>query len=364
MMTFWQLVTANAKDIVRDRMSLFWFLIFPVLFILLFGTIFSGGGTPSYDVGIACSTDGPLARAISAGLRAVPAFKVHTGTEVEELAALKKGGRSVVIKVPESLPTAALVGAAPGGAAKIYVYYDKTQQVTSQVLLPVVRQVLDEIERGITGAPRIFDVVDQPVQHARLKDIDYLLPGILAMALMQLGLFGSLRAVSLREQKILKSLGATPLPRSLLLAAEVVVRMIMALVQTCAIVVIGHLVFDVNIIGSWLEVFGIVLLGAVTFVSMGYMLVSFAKTEESGQGIIQVVQFPMMFLSGIFFPIDFMPSFLRSIINAMPLTYLGDLLRQVMVGAPPAFSIYTDLLVLACWAVATLILAVKFWRWE
>ncbi|NPV53971.1 MAG: ABC transporter permease [Firmicutes bacterium] len=364
MRTFWQLVMANAKDIVRDKMSLFWFLAFPVLFIFLFGMIFSGGGTPSYDVGIVSNSGGPLSQAITAGLKAVPAFKVHTGTEEDELGALKKGNRSVVIKIPD-VPATALAGAATSGEdVDILVYYDKTQQLASHILLPVVRQVLDEIERGITSAPRLFNVVTEPVQHARLKDIDYLLPGILAMAIMQLGLFGSLRAVSLREQKILKSLGATPLPRGLLLAAEVLVRIIMALVQTCAIIVIGHFAFDVNIVGNWLAVFGIVLLGAVTFVSMGYMLVSFARTEESGQGIIQVVQFPMMFLSGIFFPIDIMPSFLKPVINAMPLTYLGDLLRQVMVGAPPAFSVSTDLLVLGSWAVATLILAVKFWRWE
>ena len=115
------------------------------------------------------------------------------------------------------------------------------KQISSQVLLPVARQVFDEVERRMTGRPRIFEIVAEPVQRAKLRDVDFLLPGILAMALMQLGLFGSLRVVSLREQKILKSLGATPLPRGLLIGAEVVMRILMAMLQACVIEDSSHL---------------------------------------------------------------------------------------------------------------------------
>lgn len=361
MKTFWQLVAASVKDIGRDKMSLFWFLLFPVLFILLFGAIFSNEGNPSYEVGIVSESANPLSEGVSAGIRAVPVFKVHAGTRDDELDALKKGKRSLVVDVSSLSPEAMISSIVP---PKVYVYYDKTQTTAQQVLLPVIRQVFDEIERHITGRPRMFEVVTEPVQRTAMRMIDFLLPGVLAMALMQLGLFGSLRAVSLREQKILKSLGATPLPRGLLLVSEVLVRMVMALIQTFAIVLIGYLVFKVNVLGSWFAVLGIVLLGALTFVSMGYMLASFPKTEEAGVGLVQLVQFPMMFLSGIFFPVDIMPSFLRPVVTAMPLTYLADLLRQVMVGAPPLHSVSTNLAVLGGWTIATLILAVRFWRWE
>ncbi|HHY47605.1 MAG TPA: ABC transporter permease [Firmicutes bacterium] len=378
MNAFRELFMASFKDMVRERMNLFWFLGFPILFIFLFGTIFSSGGNVKYDVGLAYDSEGPLVHEISAGLGAVPAFTLHTGTLDEELAMLKKGKRRLVVEVPSiSLPsigspqsirslqsTGFLQSGEVGGPIKISVYYDQSHQITSQVLLPVARQVLDEVERRITGRPRVFEVVAEPVQRAKLSDIDFLLPGILAMALMQLGLFGSLRVVSLREQKILKSLGATPLPRGWLIGAEVAIRILMAMVQACAIIAIGQAVFNVNIIGSWFSILGSVFLGAVTFVSMGYMLVSFARTEESGQGIIQLVQFPMMFLSGIFFSVEIMPSFLRPVVTAMPLTYLGDLLRQVMVGAPPIYSISTDLLVLCSWTIVTLVLAARLWKWE
>ncbi|MGE5588117.1 MAG: ABC transporter permease [Clostridia bacterium] len=361
MRTFWQLVLANARDIGRDKMSLFWFLLFPVIFILLFGFIFSNEGTSTYDVGIVYDSGNPLGEGLVEGASSVPVFKTHVGDRESEIQALRKGERSLVVEVP--LPSfAALTGS--GDPLKVHVYYNETEPTARQVLVPVVEQILNEAERRMTGRPRVLEVTAQPVESADLRMVDFLLPGILAMALMQLGLFGAMRAVSLREQKVLKSLGATPLRRGLLLVSEVVVRITMALIQTALIVVIGYTVFHVKILGSWLSLLGAVLLGALTFVSMGYMIAAFPKTEEAGVGLVQVVQFPMMFLSGIFFPVEIMPSFLRPVVSAMPLSYLGDLLRQIMVAGPPEYSAATDVGVLAAWAVVSFLVAARFWRWE
>ena len=73
----------------------------------------------------------------------------------------------------------------------------------------------------------------------------------------------------------------------------------------------------------------------MAFLALGYVIASFAKTEDAANGMTSVVQFPMMFLSGTFFPIDQMPDFLQTIARLIPLTYLADALRQVMVGGAP-----------------------------
>lgn len=355
-----QLFVANLKELIRDRMAMFWFLAFPVLFILIFGVIFSGGGTTTYDVGYVADDSGVAGTSISMALSSVPVFNLHTGGREAEMRALEKGQRSFVVVVPEGASQRLL----SGQEAEILVYYDASRKTTNQVFISVLKEIAGEIERRITGAPKLFEVKAEPVQSKDLRDIDYLLPGILAMALMQLGLFGALGLATLREKKVLKNLGATPLPRQAMVLSEAGVRLLMALVQTMTIVLIGHLAFDVTILGNWLAVFGLVLLGAASFASMGYMLVSFMKTQESAQGIIQVVQFPMMFLSGIFFPVEYMPGFLKPVVQAMPLTYLGDALRQVMVGAAPIYPLKIDVLVLAGWMVVTLAVAIRFWRWE
>ena len=109
---------------------------------------------------------------------------------------------------------------------------------------------------------------------------------------------------------------------------------------------------------------GLVLLGALTFISIGYLAVSRARTTEGAMPIIQLIQFPMLFLSGIFFPIDFMPDFIRPVIQAMPLTYLGDAFRQVMVQATPLHPLWLDATVLAGWLVVSMALSIRFFRWE
>lgn len=362
MSMFRQLVVASVKDMVRDRMSLFWFFAFPLIFIFLFGMIFSGidDGVQSFDIGLVVQDKGPLGQGIKSAFEAVPVFDLHIGSEEGELNSLREGGRLAVVIVPE-LSMDSIIAGTP---AEVLIYYDEAQQTTARMVVSSIDDILTEVERRATNTPRLIETKTLSIQVEEFRSIDYLIPGILAMASMQLGLFGTFTYVELRERKIIKRLGATPLPRSMVLWAEVLVRLIMSVVQCLIIVVVGALAFDVKIVGNWFYIIGTVILGASTFISLGYFLISFAKTNESAQGLIQVVQFPMMFLSGIYFPIEIMPRFLKPVINAIPLSYLGDALRHFMVGAPTEFGIAKDLAVLGAWLVVSLWLAVKRLRWE
>lgn len=362
---FFQLVGANVKDIIRDRMSIFWFVAFPLLFVFLFGAIFSENQNPTkYSIGLVVEDQGPLGAGIKGAFAAVPVFELHQGSQEKELKALQSGKRLLVVVVPQQK---VVPGSAPFGSAhplQIPIYYDPGKAATTEVLIASIRELFSEVERRMTGTPKLLIAKPMKAEVTKLKNIDYFLPGILAMALMQLGLFGALNFVSLRERKIIRRLGATPLPRSLMLWSEIVVRLGMALFQTATIVLLGKLVYGVTITGNPLGVLGSVILGASIFITLGYFLVSFTKTEESAQGIIQVVQFPMMFLSGIFFPIDMMPRFLKPVMKAVPLTYLGDLLRRVMVGLPSVYGLGTDLAILGGWFVVSLAFAIRFFKWE
>ena len=148
----------------------------------------------------------------------------------------------------------------------------------------------------------------------------------------------------------------------MLLGSEILVRVLLSLFQTLLIIIIGRLVFDVHITGPWYQVIGTVLLGSVTFISLGYLLSSFAKSEESGIGLVQLVQFPMMFFAGIFFPTEFMPDFLQPLVKVIPLTYLGDLLRNAMVSMPSPIRSYESGGLVCChWLVVG---AALLWRWN
>ncbi len=360
MKIFRQVFLANLKEFIRDKSALFWFLAFPTIFIFIFGIVFSGGQEQNFTVGMVTEGDSPFVDKIRNTFESISTFNMRYGSYYEEKEALNNGNRSMILVIPdiswEDIKT--------GKKRDITVLYDGARLQTGRILSSVVRQIFLEIEAELTQSPRIFNINSETVQVERLSEFDYILPGILAMSLMQLGLFGGLQFLSLREKGIIRGLGVTPLPRSVLLSSEILLRLIMALVQTFIIIFIGKVIFDVQIVGSLLQVAGIVILGALTFISFGYMLISFANSEESGQGLFQVVQFPMMFLSGIFFPINIMPDYIKPVVKAIPLTYLGDALRQTMVGASAEYAMQTNILVLLGWLLATMLISVKLWKWE
>ena len=197
-----------------------------------------------------------------------------------------------------------------------------------------------------------------------IRDRAYFVPSILAMALMQLGVFAAIPLVAQREKGILKRLNATPLSRATLVTSNVLMRLAIAILQTVLIVGIGVVAFGVTVVGNLVVVAGFIVLGAVTFLAIGYLIASYARTEESANALTSVVQFPLMFLSGIFFPISFMPDWLQPVAAVMPLTYLGDALRQTMVGGSAYAPLPIDALVLGIWLGACFLLSARFFRWQ
>jgi len=357
---FRKMFIANAKEFFRDRTSLFWMIAFPLIFTFIFGMVFSGAEDVVYSIGVTVDGGDGVTEQLVNGLKSVPSFNVSTGTLEGQLDELKEGNRKIVLHVPEINKDQIT----SGGTARIKLYYSQGEQETNRALISAVREIFAGVEREITGQPPVFQLEATPLETRNLSNFDYVMPGILSMALMQLGLFGVFQFMSLRENKVIRGLAVTPLPRDTFFESEVLLRLIVAAVQTFLIIIVGKVVFGVEILGKIPILIGLVVLGAVTFVSMGYMLASFSRTLEGGRNLIQTVQFPMMFLSGIFFPIEFMPAYIRPIVNAIPLTYLGDALRQVMVGYPPEHSLAVNVYVLLGWMVVSTVLAIGFWRWE
>jgi ABC-2 type transport system permease protein len=383
MSAFMTLTAANIRSFVRDRTALFWTFAFPVIFILLFGAIFSGGGTPSYNVGWV-DQDGTAASALLRnGFAGVPLLKLKDGSLSASLDAMRKGSLNGVVVVPKgygaaiaaargssaagagtrAAATAGPIAAGPG-TVPLDVYTDPSQQTSSATIRQVVAQVVSTTNLALLGGRPILATVDRSLQTQDLSNAAFLVPGILGMALMQLGVFGAVPLVAQREKLILKRLGATPLPRWTLVGSNVVLRLLIGIGQAVLILGIGVAVFGVTVLGAlWLMV-AIVVLGALTFISIGYVVASFARTEDAANGIVQVIQFPMMFLSGVFFPIEIMPSLLRPVAAVLPLTYLGDALRQVMVGGSPYAPLPLDLGILTAWFVVCLAISARFFRWE
>ncbi len=351
MRIFANLFQTHLKDMFRDKIVLFWFFLFPLFMIFLYGLIYSGNGTNNFKITINAPESSNAVRIFAQ----IPVFNItHTSSRETALEELNRN-KSEAAVIVETDST---------GMEKVIVHYKNSQDGSGAIVAGIIKQVLTEADLQYAGVNRHYEILENIAEADSFRMIDYITPGILAMAIMQLGLFGSMQLVTYREKKITKRLALAPINKASFLGSEIFLRMLMAVVQGLIILTIGHLVFKVPIQGSLLALTGIILLGAAVFISLGYLVCSFARTSEAANGLIQAVQFPMMFLSGIFFPTKFLPTFMQPIIRLMPLTYFGDGLRQIVLGGVGDFSMVTNMTILSGWLVITFILTVKFFRWE
>jgi ABC-2 type transport system permease protein len=360
-----QLTMANIRSFARDRAAMFWTLAFPLIFILMFGAIFSGGGDPTRTYGWVDLDGSARSAELRAAFAAVDQVKLVDAAQDEALDQMRAGDLRAVLVVPDGYGAAvdALAGA-PGAPTSIAVYTDPTQANATADTYRIVGGVLDAVSLAISGRGPAVVPEARAIQTQDLGFVSYLVPSILGMALMQLGVFSAIPLVADREKLILKRLNATPLRRWQLVGSNVIMRLILAVLQTLIIVGVGALMFDVQIAGNLLVVAGFVLLGALGFIALGYVIAAFAPTEDAANGMTSVVQFPLMFLSGTFFPIDQMPDVLQGVARAMPLTYLADALRQSMVGGAAFSPLWVCAAVLAGFLAVCFLVSARFFRWQ
>jgi ABC-2 type transport system permease protein len=366
MNTLLRLTVANIKSLVRDRAALFWTIFFPIMFVFLFGWIFGGNGSNgSISIGFVDQDNSPASAQLHSSFSGVPVLSVSTGSLDDEKAAMQKGDISAIVVVPAGFADAITKAKTTGSAVAIGIYTDPTKTQTAQIVQGIATQIANGYNLAIQSAKAIVVVGDpQSLSSNALSNVGYLVPSILAMALMQLGVFAALPLVQQRQQGILKRIGATPLPRWKLVASNILLRLILAAVDTVLIIGIGIAFFGIQITGNVLAAAGFVFLGAGAFLALGFALASYLKTEEQATGVVQVVQMPMMFLSGIFFPFDLLPGFLKTVARFMPLTYLGDGLRQTMVNGTEFAPLAADAAILGGWLVVCLVVAARSFRWE
>ena len=363
-----QLSIANIRSFVRDRAALFWTFAFPLIFVVLFGLIFQGGST-SIKLGWV-DLDGTSGVTGSTTLRsAFAAVKDVVITDEDEATAkdqMKTGKLDAIVEVPKGYATAVTAAAAAGATsvppASVTVFVDPTQAATGGIVQQVVAGVLGAVNLG--GRPPIVQAQLATIETQNLNIISYLVPSILGMALMQLGVFAAIPLVADREKKILKRLSATPLHRWQLVGSNVVMRLIIGIIQTLIIVAVGTALFGLQVTGSLILLGSLVVLGALAFISLGYVIASFAPTEDAANSMTSVVQFPMMFLSGTFFVIDQMPQPLQVVARFLPLTYLSDALRQVMVNGTAFSPLWFCFAVLIGWTVICFGISSRFFKWQ
>ena len=159
-------------------------------------------------------------------------------------------------------------------------------------------------------------------------------------------------------------LAATPLRPATLISAQMVARLVLSVAQAAVLLAVAMLFFKVQVYGNWGALSLVIVVGALSMMAIGFIVGSFARSEEVAQSIVFLISFPMMFLCGSYFSVAGAPSFLQPVINFLPLTHLNDALRQVINNGASLAAIQSDVLILLAWTVVGLILATRAFRWS
>ncbi len=346
----------------RDWVALFFGFFFPLIFMSLFG-ILNFGSFGHVAMGIVDNANNADSQAFRAGLAKIATLQVTSGSSEDELAALQKGDRDIVLVMPADFRIAP---ARPGSAVPTLTVYEN-QGRGEQVAVgsAILTQVIDQMSFGVTQTAPVVATKREAVQGRNLKYVDFLTPGIVGMTIMQLGIAGVMFTFVVdRQRGVIRRIMATPLSRRNYMAAHVLERLILAILQVLILVAVAVFAFKVNIVGSLPLVLLITLLGSGMFLCFGFAVSAFVTTENQAPAIMQLVTLPQMFLSGVFFSRDAVPAFLKPVSDALPLTFLNDALRQVSTAGAGILDIRADLIGIVVWAAITFFIAFRFFKLE
>lgn len=347
MYAFTQLLRASALVFLRSRQALFFTLFMPLVIMVIFGLI--GFDRPqTYDIGlVTVGAVRPQTAAFLDRLKSFEVLDVHEGTAADERAALEDGDRVLLLTVPGDL-----IDAAAGGAQELTLAVNRAQPAQAQAIRSILDQMLDKTSLALAGAQPAFAVREEAVDSRDLKYIDFLLPGLIAMSVMQMSVFSvAFMFVQYKEKGVLKRLAATPMRPLDFVGANAVTRLVVSMVQTAIFVAVGVLLLDAHMLGSYVLLTLCVALGALMFLGLGFTVSGIAKTVESVPALANLMVFPMLFLGGVFFAVDSMPDWLQAFAKLLPLTFFSDALREVMTRDAGIGAIGGDLLGMLAWGV-------------
>lgn len=341
----------------KDRQSIFFTLFFPITFMAIFGFLNTGEEDP-IEIGVVDNAKTPFSADFIAVLAADPLFDVTEGAEQDLRQSVIDGDTALVLILPETF-------AAGDAPADLTMLVDAAQARQTAMLRPIVEQALLDVERDFRGIEPLFPLEVIDVQARSQRYIDFLVPGLLAMMIMQISIAGSgFNIVEYRRKGILKRLFVTPIRPSNFIGGLVIARMLLTVVQVSFLLAVAVVLLDVPIEGNLLELLVLIFLGSAIFLSFGFFMGSLAKTQQAIMLLGNLITLPQLFLSGVFFSIDSMPEFLQPVARLLPLSFLVSAVREVIVDGVSLFQQIPTIIGLLAWLAISLTLAIRLFVWK
>lgn len=347
----------------RDKVALFFTFVFPVMFLVIFGFIFGGETTPSFNVALINQSDSQFSKTFVEQSSKSEVFDISETSDFEAAKQdIERGEKDAIIVLPTNFGE---LNDQKQPTGTITAYYDKNDEQLGATLTSVLQGTVDGINSQIVQTTDPIKLETESLQTANLSRFDYLISGIIGFSLMSLGVFsmsegftGDKKNGSLRRMEV------APISSWHIVLATAFNRIIVGIVSVSALFIIAVLVFDFNMRGDYLSFFAMTVISTFCMFGFGMAIAGWAKDGNQAAPLANLVTFPMMFLSGVFFPVFLMPVWLQSISAFLPLTPIIDGFRMILTEGKTIFDIGAQLAVIAVWTVIIYVVSFKVFRWE
>jgi ABC-type multidrug transport system permease subunit len=339
------LLGARMKELWREPEVIFWVFVFPLLLALGLGIAFRNKPADITPIAV---VNNAHAQSVMNLLQRSPAKNSILADVLDERTALDRfrlGQYSLVVSSDEN---------------GLHYRYDPARPESV-----LARSQVDDALQSAAG--RVEAVKSESLQSSEpgARYIDFLIPGLLGMNLMNSGMWGiGFAVVDMRQRKLLKRFVASPMRRTDFLLALGSSRLVLMIIEVALLLGFGVLAFRMKVEGSLLAILIVAALGAISFGGVGLLTASRAQKIESVSGLINLVMMPMWIFSGVFFSYERFPQIIQPVIKALPLTALNDALRAIILQGASLSSQWAPLAVLAVWGGLSFVIALKWFRWN
>jgi len=332
-------------ELKREPEVIFWELAFPLLLALGLGIAFRNKPADAPSVAIVAEPGSQDAHAMLARAPQPGMVKAQIVTADEAQKGFRLGKFDLVIE--------------PDGKGGFQYRYDPARPESV-----LAKAEVNDALQSAAGRKDALATTALASSEPGSRYIDFLIPGLLGMNLMNSGMWGiGFALVDMRQRKLLKRFVATPMRRGDFLLALMSSRLVLMVIEVGLLLLFGVLFFRLRVLGSVFDIALVGALGALSFGGVGLLTASRAQKIETISGLINVVMMPMWIFSGVFFSYERFPAVIHPLIKALPLTALNDALRACILEGTPLRHQGWRLLVLGLWGGISFVLALKWFRW-
>ena len=357
----------DTKRLFRDKMAIFFTFLFPLIFLFIFGGIFGKSSDVSFNVALLNESSSQFAKEFEHDSKEGKVLKVKEDitTRVKADEALNNSQIDAIIILPKEFGNTGN-GGKPSGELKLL--YAKNNEQAGQTLSSLLNGAFTQVNKEQVGEQtQPFTVKAESTGKEGLSSFDYLFPGLIGFSILGMGLFGPSNVFPRLKQKgVLRRYHTTSLKVWQFVFGNILSNSAAALLATGLMIILALTLpmFDINMQGNFIELALFIVLGAIVIFGIGLAIGGWAKNENQAAPLSQLIAFPMMFLSGTFFPRFLMPEWLQNVSSFIPLTPFIDGVRMIMVEGQHLINILPQIGLLAGWGLIIYLIAFRVFRWE